>query len=147
MKKLLALLTLVCVSFNVSGAGAKELKYIDASTLTILNKPQPDGPRLSRLDTDKYPDFTPTVRKYYKMSTGMAVSFHTNSPVIAAKWCNDKEHRSTSCQSDSQQQQAEVRSGKGKGYGGFQESQGVSGAGTVAGCSEPGCGGADEAGQ
>ena len=96
MKKLLALLTLVCVSFNVSGAGAKELKYIDASTLTILNKPQPDGPRLSRLDTDKYPDFTPTVRKYYKMSTGMAVSFHTNSPVIAAKWCNDKEHRSTS---------------------------------------------------
>ena len=96
MKKVFLLITLVCVSLNVWGADAKNLKYVDASTFTILNKPQPDGPRLSRLDTDKYPDFTPTVRKYYNMSTGLALSFITNSPVIAAKWQNDKEHRSTS---------------------------------------------------
>ncbi len=96
MKKVLALLVLVSVSLHAWSEGRKDLRYVDASTLEIVNKPQPDGPRLQRVDTDKYPDLTPTVRKYYKMPTGMAVSFKTNSPVISAKWQTDKEHRSNS---------------------------------------------------
>lgn len=75
-------------------AAEQPLKYVDASALTIINRAQPDCPVLQRLDVDKYPDLTETVRYFYSFPTGMAVRFRTNSTGITAKWETDGGMRS-----------------------------------------------------
>ena len=86
MKKLLLLLAIAAFCMPTWSADTKNLKYVDGTTLTIINKPQHDGNRLRRINTDKYPDLTSRVRHYLNMPTGMALRFRTNSPVIRAKW-------------------------------------------------------------
>ncbi len=72
---------------EAAGADTKSVEYIDAAkNLTVINKAQPGGSPLKRLEVDKYPDLTDKVREYYGMSTGVAVLFRTDSPNIYAKW-------------------------------------------------------------
>ncbi len=95
MKKLFLMLAIAAIGFPSMAVSTKNLRYVSADSLTIVNKPQPDGPRLRRIDTAKYPTLTPTVNKYLNMSTGMAVKFKTNSPVIRAKWVTTDAHNRT----------------------------------------------------
>ncbi|MCM1504381.1 MAG: SGNH/GDSL hydrolase family protein [Muribaculum sp.] len=72
------------------GADTKKVDYIDAAdSLTVINKAQPGGEPLKRIEVDKYPGLTDKVREYYGMSTGIAVLFRTDSPNIYAKWTTD----------------------------------------------------------
>ncbi len=61
MKKLLLLLAIAAFCMPTWSADTKNLKYVDGTTLTIINKPQHDGNRLRRINTDKYPDLTSRV--------------------------------------------------------------------------------------
>lgn len=73
----------------VCGANADQLpslRWIQADTLTVINRAQEGGPVWQRIDVDKYHSLTKTVRKYYSFPTGMAVRFRTDSPVIYARW-------------------------------------------------------------
>ena len=59
-----------------------QLKYVDAKTLTIINKIDPDCAPFSRINAEKY-----EARKSLgKTSTGVAILFRTNSRIIDAKW-------------------------------------------------------------
>ena len=62
------------------------VKYTDAASLTIVNKAQPGGPAFQRIDVARYPELTPTVTRYYRYSTGLAVVFRTDSRNIRARW-------------------------------------------------------------
>jgi lysophospholipase L1-like esterase len=62
------------------------LKYTDATTLTIVNKAQPGGQPFQRIEVARYPELTPLVTKYYRYSTGLAVTFRTDSRNISARW-------------------------------------------------------------
>ncbi len=84
MKKLIlflmAVLTLPAYSF------AQQTHYVDAKTLTIINKAQDDDVPFQRLDVDRYPDLSQKVHDYYRFSTGVAVVFRTDSRNISARW-------------------------------------------------------------
>ena len=62
------------------------VKYTDAASLTIVNKAQPGGPAFQRIEVARYPELTPTVTRYYRYSTGLAVVFRTDSRNIRARW-------------------------------------------------------------
>lgn len=68
------------IDYVVLGAGCtrrnwKKLKYIDAEELTIVNKTQPVGPKLQRLDVERYPQLSKKLKEYFSYSTGLAVAF------------------------------------------------------------------------
>ena len=61
-----------------------QLKYVDAKTLTIINKIDQDCAPFSRINAEKY-----EARKSLgRTSTGVAILFRTNSRIIDAKWTN-----------------------------------------------------------
>lgn len=68
----------------------KGMDYTDAASLTIVNKPQQGGPTFQRIEVERYPDLNPTVDRYYRFSTGLAIAFRTDSRSIRAYWktCN-----------------------------------------------------------
>ncbi len=84
MKKLI--LFLMAVMTLPVYATAQDARYVDAKTLTIINKAQTDLTPFQRIDVDRYPDLTATVNKYYRFSTGVAVVFRTDSRTITARW-------------------------------------------------------------
>ena len=74
-------------AITLTAADKPGRRYVVASTLTLINKAQPDATgSLSRLDVDRYPALTPTVRTYYGFSTGLAILFRTDSRNISARW-------------------------------------------------------------
>ena len=90
----------ICVLFvattiftSVAMAAPKQ-RYVDASTLTIINKAQDDGLPLNRIDISKFgiPDFA---KKGLANSTGLAVMFTTDSRTISAKWTTVAKSAST----------------------------------------------------
>lgn len=86
MKKVLLLFAALLIGLQMPAAEKKDYKYVDASKMTIINKAQPGGSALRRLEVEKYPDLPDRVRYYLTYPTGMAVRFRTNSPVIRAIW-------------------------------------------------------------
>ena len=85
MKRLTYLL--LCLLMPAMAAAENALvKYTDAASLTIVNKAQPGGPAFQRIDVARYPELTPTVTRYYRYSTGLAVVFRTDSRNIRARW-------------------------------------------------------------
>lgn len=69
--------------------GASAIVYVSADSLTLVNKPYPEGPRYRRVDVDRHDDFTPTVRRYYSQPTGFALTFCSDSPTLAFKWTTE----------------------------------------------------------
>ncbi len=63
-----------------------EIKYHNAAELTIINKACHGGAPFMRVDTDRYPELSAKVRKYYGYSTGLAIVFKTDSRNIRARW-------------------------------------------------------------
>ncbi len=86
MKRLVLIGFLVVFSFSLIAGEKENLKYVDAATLTIMNRTQDYAPLFQRLDVDKYPEMSATVRKYFTYSTGLAVTFRTDSRNIHARW-------------------------------------------------------------
>ena len=81
----LALLSLLLAS-NIAGAQAKApIRYVDASTLTVIGKTMPTPKLYQRVDTARYELWQP-VKNYSSFSTGLAVVFKTDSKNIRARW-------------------------------------------------------------
>ena len=80
------LLGIVMISFSSFAATVEKdttaekgtVKYWDASHLTLVNRIQPDAPLFQRLDETKYSGVTPTVKRYFTYSTGIAIAFRTD---------------------------------------------------------------------
>ena len=85
MKRLTYLLLCLLMPAMAAAENAP-VKYTDAASLTIVNKAQPGGPAFQRIDVARYPELTPTVTRYYRYSTGLAVVFRTDSRNIRARW-------------------------------------------------------------
>lgn len=81
----LALLSLLLGS-NIAGAQAKApIRYVDASTLTVIGKTMPTPKLYQRVDTARYELWQP-VKNYSAFSTGLAVVFKTDGKNIRARW-------------------------------------------------------------
>ena len=83
-KRIYAILGLLIPAMAV--AENTPVKYADAANLTIVNKAQPGGSAFQRIKVARYPELTPTVTRYYRYSTGLAVAFRTDSRNIRARW-------------------------------------------------------------
>ena len=70
-----ALLCVLCIG-PASAAEKPEPNYVDAATLTLVNKPHATKQPFHRVEVADYPDLSKTVRLYYTYSTGVAVVFH-----------------------------------------------------------------------
>jgi len=64
----------------------QEMKFIDAKELTLVGKAKPIGQYYHRVDTLKYINMPPRVKKLFTNSAGLAVTFKTNSKAISARW-------------------------------------------------------------
>ena len=82
MKRLTYLLLCLLMPAMAAAENAP-VKYTDAASLTIVNKAQPGGPAFQRIDVARYPELTPTVTRYYRYSTGLAVVFRSTSTFAA----------------------------------------------------------------
>lgn len=61
------------------------VRYVDASTLTVIGKTMPTPRPFQRVDTARYELWQP-VKSYSLFSTGLAVVFRTDSRNIRARW-------------------------------------------------------------
>ncbi|MDE7437758.1 MAG: SGNH/GDSL hydrolase family protein [Muribaculaceae bacterium] len=86
MKKLFLFLVLTALTLSAVAAGKPEFKYVDASTLTTINKGHNNGMQFKRVDISKYPGLSLRHRHYFGFPTGIALRFRTNSPSIKANW-------------------------------------------------------------
>lgn len=75
-----------CVMLSGVLVNAQSIKYVDASSLTIIGKPIPTEKAFSRIDTAQYKFSNKTIDTYANYSTGLAILFETDSHVIRAKW-------------------------------------------------------------
>ena len=73
---------LFCSAFSMS---AKEYTYTDAYNLTLCGKAFVTPMPYERMDFDKYTGWTEKDIKLLRMSSGIIVSFKTNSPSIMVK--------------------------------------------------------------
>lgn len=65
-----ALLCVLCIG-PASAAEKPEPNYVDAATLTLVNKPHATKQPFHRVEVADYPDLSKTVRLYYTYSTGV----------------------------------------------------------------------------
>lgn len=79
---LLALLPALNATFAQS---QRPIRYVDASTLTVIGKTMPTPRPFQRVDTTRY-DLWQPVKNYAAFSTGLAVVFRTDSKNIRARW-------------------------------------------------------------
>lgn len=83
--KTVAIVATIAIFGIQSLYAAIKCQYVDASTLTIINKAQENEPVLQRLDPNKY-EMRKGVSNAMKHSTGIAILFTTDSRAIHAKW-------------------------------------------------------------
>ncbi len=84
LQRTFALLVATILLSNVAFAAAKR-HYVDAATLTIINKTHNDGLPFNRIDADGF-EIPDSAKKPMRNSTGLAVVFSTDSRSISAKW-------------------------------------------------------------
>ncbi len=84
---------LLCgLAAGIKAAEPQKIVYHNAAELTIINKAHPGKPSFRRVDTDRYPNLSERVSRFYDYSTGLAVIFRTDSRNIHARW-NTAEHK------------------------------------------------------
>ena len=86
MKRLFAIVMAMLVVGVSATAQKKNLTYVDASTLTIINKIHEGGGAFDRLDVERYPSLTKNAKRTFRQSTGLALVFSTDSRNIYARW-------------------------------------------------------------
>ena len=85
MRKLLTSALLILMSLSLFGQNPP-MKYVEAADLTIVGKVFPDTPNpYQRMDFTKYGGWDPKDIHLLEMSTGIIVSFKTDSPLISVK--------------------------------------------------------------
>lgn len=85
MKKILSI-TLALLLTAGFFASAQKMHFTEATDLTIVGKVFPDTPNpYERMDFGKYGGWDPKDINLLEMSSGIIVSFKTNSPVISVK--------------------------------------------------------------
>ena len=91
MKKiLLAFLALaVCVSMS-----AQKVRYYNAAELNVIGKPIATSKDFTRIDTSAYKFNDKVIEEYACHSTGLAVLFATDSPMIKARWVTSEKNAS-----------------------------------------------------
>lgn len=82
MKKLLTIIIVLLSCINIDA----QLKYTDARELIIIGKAMDTGQTFHRVDTALYNQMPKNVKSLFTCSAGLAVSFKTNSSIIAARW-------------------------------------------------------------
>ena len=88
MKAALTAMLVCLTSMSQAQQTPKNVKYTftEASDLTLIGKLFPDTPNpYHRIDTVKYKGFTKSENQQVRESSGIAVSFKTNSSVISIK--------------------------------------------------------------
>ena len=84
MKRLFAVVMALLVV--LSATAQKKLTYVDASTLTTINKIHTGSKPFERLDVERYPSLTKGAKKAFRQSTGLALVFSTDSRNIYVRW-------------------------------------------------------------
>ena len=88
LKRLITVIALLAITVMSLAQEAKDVKfsYTEASTLTMVGKMFPDTPKpYERLDYEKHKGFNEKDISLVKMSSGLAVSFKTDSPIITVR--------------------------------------------------------------
>ena len=83
MKKIL---TASLAMFLFLSLGAQEIRYFNAADLNVIGKAIPTSKDFTRIDTAAYKFNDEVIEEYACHSTGLAVLFATDSPIIKAKW-------------------------------------------------------------
>ena len=91
MKRILALIAFV---FSACVLSAQQVRYHDAAGLTVIGKPIPTSKDFTRIDTSAYRFNDKVIEEYACHSTGLAVLFATDSPLIKAKWVTSQKNAS-----------------------------------------------------
>ena len=86
MKRLFIAVLGVLAAVMSATAQQKELCYVDASKLTIINKIHDSGKPLQRLDVGRYNSLTQKAADVFRQSTGLALVFNTDSRNIYLRW-------------------------------------------------------------
>lgn len=86
MKRLFVVAVMLLFATSVVSAQKSNRTYVDASTLTIINKMHDAGKPFARLDVERYSSLTRNATGAFRQSTGLAVVFKTNSCNIYARW-------------------------------------------------------------
>lgn len=86
------IMILLCLLWSLAGFSQSNanLKFINASTLSIIGKAQDSPNDFHRIDVAKYGDLPDRVKYLATNSAGLALPFKTNSKQITIKWCVDK---------------------------------------------------------
>lgn len=85
MKKLFLFVSMIAIA-SISCFASEPLRYVDASSLTIIGKAMPTAKPYTRIDTEKYDFKDRGINLYAGYSTGLAVAFTTDSRQITARW-------------------------------------------------------------
>lgn len=91
MKKLLISIVTAFAAISIFAAGSlfaagPQMKFTEATELTMVGKVFPDTPNpYERMDFTKYGGWTEKDINLLEMSSGIIISFKTNSPVISVK--------------------------------------------------------------
>lgn len=72
----------------------QNITYHDAADLTIIGKAIPTSKTFTRIDTSAYKFNDKVIDEYACHSTGLAVLFATDSPIIRAKWVTSEKNAS-----------------------------------------------------
>lgn len=82
MKK--TFLTIICALVCATSFAGDNLRYVDASALTVIGKPKPTKEPFQRIDGFDFKH--DGINGKCRHSTGLAVVFRTDSHIIRAKW-------------------------------------------------------------
>jgi hypothetical protein len=85
---LILLYCLTCI--KASAQKTDGLSFTNANQFTLVGKSKVTPNRYDRIDTNKYKGLPPRVAHLLTNAAGLAISFKTNSTIIAAKWCVSK---------------------------------------------------------
>ena len=83
MKRIL--LAIISAAFCLT-ASAQGITWHNAADFTIIGKPIPTSKPFTRIDGSVYKFNDKTIDRYASYSTGLAVLFETDSPIIKARW-------------------------------------------------------------
>jgi lysophospholipase L1-like esterase len=78
-------LVIATILFASAATAAPKRQYVDASSLTTINKAQNDGLPFNRIDVEQF-GITKSAKNGLLNSTGLAIVFSTNSRGISVKW-------------------------------------------------------------
>ncbi|HEU4608171.1 MAG TPA: SGNH/GDSL hydrolase family protein, partial [Chitinophagaceae bacterium] len=104
MNRIRTIAVCALIFFVISGMGtlnaqvaARPQRLTEASTLTIVGKVMEGEPVYHRADTNLaiFRNAPPAIKRMLAYSTGLGISFRTNSTAITARWCTSPRQASS----------------------------------------------------